>query len=140
MKRIAWFTGAILLVISSPGHGQIVESWSARYNGPGNNTDVPTGIVVDDLGNIFVTGSTRAGGFATEDFTTIKYTPAGDTLWVRRLDGTGGGSDFANALALGPDGSLYVTGQSWGSTSGYDYLTVKYSSSGDTLWTRRYNG
>jgi hypothetical protein len=81
-----------------------------------------------------------AGGYGSEDYTIIKYSPLGDSLWVRRLDGTGGGTDEANALAIDSDGNTCVTGASWGSGSGFDYLTVKVGPSGDTLWTRRYNG
>jgi len=37
-------------------------------------------------------------------------------------------------------GNLYVTGKSEGQETSYDYLTVKYNSSGIIQWTARYDG
>lgn len=37
-------------------------------------------------------------------------------------------------------GNVYVTGSATGVGSGYDYATIKYSSEGAVLWSRRYNG
>jgi hypothetical protein len=63
-----------------------------------------------------------------------------DTVWVRRYDGPGMGIDYARATALDPSGKVYVTGESSGELTGYDYATVKYFANGDTAWVRRYNG
>src|SRR5438093_1349071 len=61
--------------------------------------------------------------------------------WVRRYTS---GNDpefaFANAVAVDDSGNVYVTGSSYGPNGLPDYATVKYSSSGDTLWVQRYNG
>jgi len=134
------FCFTVSLVMPGKTNAQVTESWAARYQGPGSGTDSPTAIGIDAEGNTIVTGASRSGGFATEDYTTIKYSPSGDTLWVRRLDGTGGGTDQANGLVVDSEGNIIVTGASWSSGSAYDYLTVKYSPEGDTIWTRRYNG
>jgi uncharacterized delta-60 repeat protein len=49
-----------------------VQQWEARYNGPGNGTDIANAIVADDEGNVYVTG--RSTGIGTGfDYATIKY-------------------------------------------------------------------
>jgi hypothetical protein len=47
--------------------------------------------------------------------------------WVRRYNGPGNGDDRAHALALDSQGNVYVTGESPGSGTGYDYATIRYS-------------
>ncbi len=61
--------------------------------------------------------------------------------WVRNYS-SGSEPDFAFAYATAVDGSgnVYVTGSSYGSNGQPDYTTIKYNSSGKTLWVQRYNG
>jgi uncharacterized delta-60 repeat protein len=61
--------------------------------------------------------------------------------WIRRYT-SGNDPEFAFAYAVAVDvsGNVYVTGSSYGSNGLNDFATVKYSSSGDTLWVQRYNG
>ncbi len=115
------------------------EVWVRRYNGPGNAGDWAEAIAVDGQGNVFVTG--RSGGASTgDDYATVKYNSAGVEQWVRRYDGLGTDGDGASALAVDGAGDIYVTGQSQGASSDYDYATIKYSTAGQELWVRRYNG
>src|SRR4030066_183151 len=131
------FLSISFFTTSTFGQG-VYEAWVARYNGPGNNFDYALALAVDDSGNVYVTG--YSGGYPYEDYATIKYSPFGETLWVKRYDGPGNGRDEAVALAVDDSGDVYVTGFSKGSGTSGDYATIKYSSAGDTLWVRRYNG
>lgn len=119
---------------------QVTESWAKRYNGLGSGADKSNAIAVDSDGNVYVTGSSPSAGFGTEDYYTIKYDPAGVELWAHRYNGSGSSTDIAYAITVDTFGSVIVTGGSIGSGTYYDYLTIKYSPTGDTLWTRRYNG
>lgn len=115
-----------------------VEQWAARYNGPADSTDEAAALAVDGDGNLYVTGRSR--GVGTDfDYATVKYGPDGSELWVRRYNGPGNGADRAVAIALDPEGNVYVTGSSVGDGTGADYATIKYSPGGDELWVRRYN-
>ncbi len=65
----------------------------------------------------------------------------GSQLWAKRYDGPGNYIDQATAIAVDPSGgSVFVTGYSFGSSTGWDYATVAYNSAGTMLWSKRYNG
>ncbi len=114
-------------------------AWLRRYNGPGNSDDDACAIAVDGSGNIYVAG-TSYDNFTDNDYVTLKYYPDGDTAWVRRYNGTSNSEDQATDLALDRFGNIYITGKSYDSSTYFDYATIKYDSSGDELWVRRYNG
>jgi hypothetical protein len=116
--------------------------WVAKYAGPGGRQDVPSDIEVDNLGNVYVTGKSRpdSTSFENYDYLTIKYNLYGETEWIARYDGPNNDLDEAHGLVLDDYGNIYVTGLSYGIGTGADIATIKYNSSGDTLWVRRYNG
>ena len=114
------------------------ELWVRRYSGPGSYDDGANDLAVDASGNVYVTGFTIDAN-VDANYTTIKYDPDGDTLWVREYYGTGG-SDQAQALALDASGNVYVTGYSSGIGTSQDIATVKYDTDGNGQWAARYNG
>ncbi|HEX9519805.1 MAG TPA: hypothetical protein VF940_26965, partial [Streptosporangiaceae bacterium] len=77
-------------------------------------------------GTVYVTGG-DTGTSGSDDYATIAYdATTGARLWVARYNGPVG-QNGANALAVSPhSGTVYVTGQSLGTNSGYDYATVAY--------------
>jgi uncharacterized delta-60 repeat protein len=114
------------------------SSWIRKYNGPANSQDSPTAIAVDENGNVFVTGCSYGVGSYT-DYATVKYNRDGVEQWAKRYNGTGNQDDLSKGVVVDVSGNVYVTGQSRGSAN-FDYMTIKYNSAGDTVWTRRYNG
>jgi len=52
----------------------------------------------------------------------------------------GASDDKALAIAVDNGGNVFVAGESTGTSSGFDYVTVAYSNQGQPLWTNRYNG
>jgi uncharacterized delta-60 repeat protein len=115
------------------------QLWLARYNGPVDGTDYPQATAVDATGNVYVTGYSAGAGTGS-DYATVKYSPNGQQLWAARYNGTGNAGDAATKMAVDAAGNAYVTGSSTGMGSGADYLTVKYSPTGQEQWTTRYNG
>jgi hypothetical protein len=114
-------------------------AWVRRYNGPGNASDWPSAIAVDDYGNAYITGGSPGDG-SGNDFATIKYYPDGDTAWTRRYNGPANGHDWAYALSVDDSGYVYVTGHSNGTGTSGDYATIKYAANGNVVWEKRYNG
>jgi len=115
------------------------ELWVRRYNGPGNGDDGPWPMTIDGSGNVCVTG--RSNGVGTfSDYATIKYYPNGDTAWVRRYNGPGNGDDSGFDIAVDDSGNVFVTGFSYDSVTFYDCATIKYDSAGNELWVKRYDG
>jgi hypothetical protein len=103
------------------------------------STATANALAVGNNGNVYVTGYS-AGTGTGYDYTTLAYSSLGTPLWTNRYNGLGNTNDYAQALAVGNDGTVYVGGYSWGADSFYDYLTIAYSSDGVPLWTNRYNG
>ncbi len=118
------------------------EQWTARYKGPGNDTDYPSAIAVDGSGNVYITGGSKGSGIYPYnfDYATIKYNSEGVELWSARYNGPEDSDDFAWSIAVDGSGNVYVTGESAGLSSQYDYATIKYNSLGVEQWVMRYNG
>jgi hypothetical protein len=106
------------------------QLWAERYNGPGNGNDQPHSFGVSPNGpQVFVTG-VSVGSTSDSDYATLAYdSSTGAREWLRRYNGPGNGVDEAWSLSVNPSGStVYVTGESIGLTSGYDYATLAYAS------------
>ncbi len=153
------FSGAKRIVIDKSGNiylgGSIIDSsidyglekitpdgsvnWTITYNGPANDNDQINDIVLDSKGNILVTGDSRGNG-TDYDYATIKYSPYGDSLWVRRFNGLGSStpSDHAFAITVDDSDNVYVTGWSDGLNDRPQCVTIKYSPEGDLIWSHRF--
>jgi hypothetical protein len=92
------------------------QQWVRRYDGPGNSWDQATALVIDNLGNVFVTGSSA----------TVKYDTNGNQLWAIMYEG---GS--VRDIAVDSLGNVYVAG---------DSATVKYDTNGNQMWAAKYSG
>ncbi len=131
---------ALIAGISAPLSAQVTQNWVARYNGTGNSADEANSVVVDQDGNVYVTGKSMGVG-TSNDFATVKYDNTGALLWTARYDGPGNANDVAKQVVVDGEGNVYVTGYSSGSlTTHYDFATIKYNAMGLQLWVARYNG
>lgn len=121
-----------------------VQQWAKTYNGPGNYTDEPSAMKIDNSGNIVVTGSSyryydSTNSYEKIDFATIKYNANGDELWIRRYELQNGRSGAAGVTVDRFD-NVYVTGSIILDNQSGDYLTLKYDPDGNLIWARSYNG
>jgi hypothetical protein len=121
------------VIVAGGSYGQTGGIWTIKYSGAGvllwtNSYMSPlepyagtSGVVVDNAGKVFVTGSVW-GPFPpgpSPDNVTIAYSGGGVPLWTNRYDG-------GNKIALDGSGSVFVSGPSG---------VVKYSNGGVSLWT-----
>uniref|UniRef100_A0A7V2ZIU6 T9SS type A sorting domain-containing protein n=1 Tax=Ignavibacterium album TaxID=591197 RepID=A0A7V2ZIU6_9BACT len=114
-----------------------IELWTARFDYNQTN-DEASSLVVDKDGNVYVTGYTT-NPVNLEDCATVKYDPNGNQQWVSIYNGIGNETDKAYSIAVNDDGSVYLTGESFGNGS-RDIVTIKYNFSGVQQWVQRYNG
>lgn len=113
--------------------------WEKPYDGPTGDNDMGKEIAVASDGSIYVAGSTESPANAY-DYLLIQYNSAGTEQWVRTFDGPAHGTEGLRKMVLGYNNSIFLTGISAGTGTGYDYLTVRYNAGGYIQWSKRYNG
>jgi uncharacterized delta-60 repeat protein len=111
------------------------QQWLQIYSSSSPSIDVPIDMVVDESGNVYITGAISL------NIGTLKYNTDGVLQW-NKIYNYNGNFDAGNSIALDVVGDVYVTGVSQSGTfeSTSDYATIKYNLSGDEIWVQRYNG
>jgi len=133
--RAGWLNDLDYVVVKYDPDGN--EVWVFQYTS--GNDDGADVVAVDEHGYTYVTGYTLSGG-ADFDILTWKLGPGGDSLWANVYADPAGEADHGMFAAVDPAGNLVVVGVSNDSTHRGDFITIKYSPAGETLWTRRYAG
>jgi hypothetical protein len=114
-------------------------NWIATYPDFGLYHDGSDELTLDDEGNIYVTGHYYPSHHDS-DIVTIKYDPNGTRLWDTPYSGPANDDDGAVFIHVDDSGYVYVTGESIGSGTDYDWVTIKYDPNGEEEWAKRYNG
>ncbi|MEO0092343.1 MAG: SBBP repeat-containing protein, partial [candidate division WOR-3 bacterium] len=140
-KNITKISVLLLTGLIALTYAQADTAWTRRYTSPNAGGSTPSndysyGLVVDNDGNVIMTGGSDYLGNAPE-LLTIKYAPNGDTIWQRVPVRTG--SQISRAVVVGATGNVYITGYTMETGNG-DYITVKYSPNGTMAWAVLYNG
>lgn len=115
------------------------QQWVQSYSGPGNYNDYGRSIALDEIGNIFISGSSD-GLESNTTFITIKYNSLGAMQWIHRYNGSGNNFDGASCMAVDLSGNIYVAGTTTEIGTGNDYIIIKYNTIGNLIWMRTYNG
>lgn len=124
------------ITIKYDARGNLI--WSKRYDGPANSSDYAQAVALDQHGHVYVAG--HSSGLATSlDAALVKYDQGGQELWVARYDGPFHRDDWAYDLDCDDQGSIIVTGYSFGQGTEHDWLILKYGSDGRLLWKTVYN-
>jgi len=123
-------TGIDFLTIKYNSAG--VLQWVKTYAGLGNYGDYAGSIALDDLGNVYVTGTTEKSSI-NSDYATVKYDPDGNEKWNITYKGPDDRNDYGNSICLDDSGYVYVTGMSGSLGGGFDFATIKYTQTPNDL-------
>lgn len=101
------------------------QLWAKQYSGPAGS-DWAYALALDDSGNVCVTGESVGDG-PYVNYRTIKYDSLGNEVWLLKYHGPAVGWSGGRDVALDDSGNVHVTGFSEGSSTGYDFVTIKYT-------------
>lgn len=124
-------TGDRNLVVKYDAAGTLL--WRQTYPGIGARR-----VAVDRHGDVVIVGAvTPSGGYF--DWVTQKLDAAGNLLWSSSYDHHRYNDEIPNALTIGPDDEIYVTGQGGpgpgtGNLSYLRAVTVRYGKGGAQEW------
>ncbi len=145
-----------LFITKLSSAGSVV--WVRQVKGQaGSGQVIPKNVAVDSQGNLYLCGNffgtvtfgtttfNNAGG---SDAFIAKLTPNGDFTWANQMSSAS--DDFANSLAVGSQGQVYVTGAFNGAINiggtilpnggAQSCYVAAFSSSGALAWAERFGG
>jgi len=154
------FSGDDIFISKLDAQGNFVWAKSIGYI----SADAGTSIVVDALGNVFVTGyfqgtivdfdpgpgTVNLYGTGLKDIFILKLDPSGNFIWAKNMGGNG--TDAGYSIGLDQSGNLYSTGSFSGtadfdpsastynltsSGSTYDIFVSKLDASGNFVWAKK---
>ena len=117
-----------------------VKQWSLQTGSSGN--EYGKGITIDSSGNIYITGHVSSDldgnhNLGGNDSFVMKFDSSGTKQWTVQTGSSY--NDYANAVAITSDGSLFITGDTDGgldgnvNSGGTDIFLYKMNSSGAKL-------
>lgn len=105
----------------------------------GTSGDTGQSIAVGADGSVYVSGYTGSAGQGSDDLLVAKFASSGSLEWKKTLGGTG--YDYGQAIAVGADGSVYVTGYTSSVGNGAnEFFISKYTASGSLTWKKMMGG
>lgn len=118
-----------------------VQQWLATYQCAEQGGDKANDIAVDNAGNVYITGYSDTINAIGRTFLTLKYNTNGVQQWVTRYYGgwPPTTSVESRSMALYQNNSIYITGYAVFASTNYDYVTIKYNTSGVQQWVSTYN-
>lgn len=120
-----------------------------------------TGIAVDTIGNVYVTGWYSAGAITFDTISLInsglpdvfvaKLDPFGNAIWAKRAGGSN--NDFSYSISLDNNNNVFITGNFTSNSISFgnitlqnsflsypDLFVVKYDNNGNATWAKNFGG
>ena len=116
------------------------QVWLRSLAGPGDDSDYGFKLKLDDSANVYIAGSVWINLTNRQDIVAIKYDSTGQLRWSKTYNGPSSKDDYGFDLAIDSLYNVYVTGITTNSSTTTDIATIKYSASGNQLWSSIYNG
>ena len=117
------------------------QLWVTNYDYI-TETDRILAIAVDSGNNVYVTGrsdSDPSNIISNDDILTIKFNSTGTLQWATRYNGSGNLIDTGRIVKVSTGGNVYVGGRTSNGLN-YDYIVIKYNSTGVQQWINIYDG
>jgi hypothetical protein len=111
------------------------NDWLYTFNSNSTNTDYPTHHVVDNQGNVYVTGSTTYQG--NRGFI-MKISYYGAVTWIKYFTGYNGGEAEGLKVVLDNNGNAFICASGKGFNNNRDFWLLKYDAAGNNLFQVRH--
>lgn len=130
------FLDYVTLKLDSMG----ITQWTSRYNFS-NGMDIPTDLLLDNSGNVIVSGSSASSSMNNNsDFTTVKYNAStGAQMAVQRQNNPGTAKDMVTAQTKDANGNIYTTGTTSSDGINYNVQTIKYDANMNPVWVKTFD-
>ena len=123
------------------GNGMLL--WQKTFNGAANLDDMAADIFIDNQFNVYVTGTSIANASSDFDLVVLKYKSNGQLIWSKYYNNSGGQpipKDAGTSITGDNNGSIFVTGGSFGHNTLADYVTLRLNTlNGNIQWVQRYD-
>jgi uncharacterized delta-60 repeat protein len=106
----------------SPG-GKVL--WTKTVNDADNASDEGYGVAVGADGSVYATGYKNKSGQSWNVWLR-KYSPEGKKIWTKTYNSADNSSEVGSGVAVGSDGSIFVTGRKEVTGQSYDIWLRKY--------------
>jgi uncharacterized delta-60 repeat protein len=138
LRRVGVLAAIVALAVSVSGARAATVVSETTWGG--GLSEVTNASAVAPDGSVYLTGFTTSfDPFGRDNVFLVKFAADGTFSWQRAFHGAQQfGIDRGNGVAVAPDGSVYVAGQTVG--VGNDVLLLKFAPDGSLIWQRSWNG